>query len=231
MGSLQLQLNFHPQFLLPPNPLLFVSQQHCRFRLSVGKSSIGSQRKAKRRRDLVTIFASSSSSSVSVWDGWLPDKGNAPSLSDIFWPSAGAFAAMAILGKIDQILAPKGVSITIAPLGAVCAVLFATPSSPGARKYNMFMAQIGCAAFGVLAFTIFGPGWLARSSALAAAIAFMIYTRAVHPPAASLPILFIDAAKLHQLNYWYALFPGATGCILLCIIQEMVCYLKENFKF
>lgn len=40
---------------------------------------------------------------------------------------------MAILGKIDQILAPKGISMTIAPLGAVCAVLFATPSSPGAR--------------------------------------------------------------------------------------------------
>lgn len=46
----------------------------------------------------------------------------------------------------------------------------------------MFMAQIGCAAIGVLAFTIFGPGWLARSSALAAAIAFMTYTQAVHPP-------------------------------------------------
>lgn len=40
---------------------------------------------------------------------------------------------MAILGKIDQILAPKGISMTVAPLGAVCAVLFATPSSPGAR--------------------------------------------------------------------------------------------------
>lgn len=45
----------------------------------------------------------------------------------------GAFAAMAMLGKIDQILAPKGISMTIAPFGAVCAVLFATPSSPGAR--------------------------------------------------------------------------------------------------
>lgn len=40
---------------------------------------------------------------------------------------------MAILGRVDQILAPKGVSMTIAPLGAVCAVLFATPSSPAAR--------------------------------------------------------------------------------------------------
>lgn len=47
--------------------------------------------------------------------------------------SIGAFAAMAILGKMDQVLAPRGISMTIAPLGAVCAVLFATPSSPAAR--------------------------------------------------------------------------------------------------
>ncbi|CAI9757511.1 unnamed protein product [Fraxinus pennsylvanica] len=154
-----------------------------------------------------------------------------PSLSDIFWPSAGAFVAMAILGKIDQILVPKGISMTIAPLGAVCAVLYATPSSPGARKYNMFVAQIGCAAIGVLAFSVFGPGWLARSAALSAALAFMIFTRAVHPPAASLPLLFIDGVKLHHLNFWYSLFPGAAGCVILCLIQEIVCYLKENFKF
>lgn len=50
------------------------------------------------------------------------------------------------------------------------------------QKYNMFVAQMGCAAIGVLAFSIFGPGWLARSTALAAAIAFMIFTRSVHPP-------------------------------------------------
>lgn len=50
------------------------------------------------------------------------------------------------------------------------------------QKYNVFVAQMGCAAFGVLALLAFGPGWLARSSALAASIAFMIWTRSVHPP-------------------------------------------------
>lgn len=92
----------------------------------------------------------------------------------------------------------------------------------------MFMAQIGCAAIGVIAFTVFGPGWLARSSALAAAIAFMIYTRAVHPPAASLPLLFIDAAKLHRLSFWYAFFPGATACILLCLIVSIFLSIIQN---
>lgn len=185
-----------------------------------------------RRNRGVRTAASENSVSPPHWDSWRPDKvASVPSLSDVVWPSAGAFLAMAILGKIDQILLPKGISVTIAPLGAVCAVLFATPTSPAARKYNMFMAQIGCAAIGVMAFSLFGSGWLARSTALAASIAFMIYTRCTHPPAASLPILFIDGAKLHRLNFWYAVFPGATGCILLCLIQGMVVYLKENFKF
>ncbi|KAM3751512.1 hypothetical protein ACB098_04G114300 [Castanea mollissima] len=105
---------------------------------------------------------------------------------------------MALLGKMDQILAPRGISMTIAPLGAVSAVLLAAPSSPAARKYNMFMAQIGCAAIGVLAFSIFGAGWLARSTALAASIAFMIYTGATHPPARDGVIL---EAQLQVLMY------------------------------
>ncbi|XP_040988013.1 uncharacterized protein LOC121235708 [Juglans microcarpa x Juglans regia] len=191
-------------------------------------SGIGGRRTRRRENGIVA----STNVAAPFWDYWKPQKGPAaPSLSDILWPSAGAFAAMAILGKMDQFLAPRGISMTIAPLGAVSAVLFAAPSSPAARKYNMFIAQIGCAAIGVLAFSIFGPGWFARSIALAASIAFMIYTGASHPPAASLPILFIDGAKLHHLNFWYALFPGAAGCILLCLIQEMVLFLKDNFKF
>ncbi|KAL4272371.1 hypothetical protein GQ457_13G010780 [Hibiscus cannabinus] len=216
---------------LPPSSLRG-NRSFLRNKRIAWERSLGSERKTSRRlrrnkgREWAVVVASNH-----LWDSWKPRKTSsesAPSLSDVLWPSAGAFAAMGILGKMDQVL---GISMTIAPLGAVCAVLFASPSSPAARKYNMFMAQIGCAAIGVAAFTIFGPGWLARSSALAASIAFMIYTRSTHPPAASLPILFIDGVKLHHLSFWYAFFPGAAGCIILSLIQEVVCYLKDNFKF
>ncbi|KAB1217413.1 hypothetical protein CJ030_MR4G020908 [Morella rubra] len=185
--------------------------------LANGRNRTGVCLVRRRRREYGIV--ASGNVAATFWDGWKPEnRPVAPSLSDIAWPSAGAFAAMAILGKMDQVLAPRGISMTIAPLGAVCAVLFATPSSPAARKYNMFVAQIGCAAIGVLALSTFGPGWLARSIALAASIAFMSYSGAFHPPAASLPIMFIDGAKFHPLNFWYALFPGAAACILLCFI-------------
>ncbi|XP_047147353.1 uncharacterized protein LOC124819807 [Vigna umbellata] len=186
----------------------------------------------KGRKRGYRIVASSNVASPSIWDDWKPLKApSTPSLSDILWPSAGAFAAMAVLGKLDQLLAPKGLSIAFAPFGAVSTVLFATPTAPSARKYSMFMAQIGCAAIGVLALTIFGPGWLARSASIAASVAYMICTNSVHPPAASMPLLFIDGPKFHHLNFWYALYPGAAACILLSLVQEVVIYFKKNFKF
>jgi CBS-domain-containing membrane protein len=42
---------------------------------------------------------------------------------------------MAVLGKMDQMVAFKGVSMTIAPLGAVCCVLFSAPDSPAAKVH------------------------------------------------------------------------------------------------
>ncbi|KAK3146452.1 hypothetical protein QOZ80_3BG0266430 [Eleusine coracana subsp. coracana] len=179
----------------------------------------------RRGRGLCVVAEASTAANVT------PAKPRSVSISDVLWPSAGAFLAMAVLGKLDQMLAFKGVTLTIAPLGAVCCVLFSAPDSPAAKKYNMFIAQIGCAAFGVLALSLFGPGWLARGAALSACIAFMTITGASHPPAASLPLLFIDGPKFHNLQFWYALFPGAAGCVILCLIQEVVVYLKKNFKF
>jgi CBS-domain-containing membrane protein len=44
------------------------------------------------------------------------------------------------------------------------------------------VSHLGCAALGVAALAVFGPGWVARAVALAAAIAFMQYTGSLHPP-------------------------------------------------
>ncbi|KAJ6868783.1 hypothetical protein NC651_033773 [Populus alba x Populus x berolinensis] len=232
----------HHNACMPPTlPVPSTALSLCSSSLSPFIQSSGNKINLERLSPGLSLFSSkitrtkhgvvaSSNVSAPLWDSWKPDNtpASSPSFSDIFWPSAGAFAAMAIFGKMDQILAPKGISMTIAPLGAVSAVLFVTPSSPGARKYNMFMAQIGCAAIGVIAFSLFGPSWLARSAALAASIAFMVYTRSTHPPAASLPLLFIDGARFHHLNFWYALFPGAAGCIILCLIVSCSLYYSSS---
>ncbi|KAL5725936.1 hypothetical protein ACHQM5_009019 [Ranunculus cassubicifolius] len=189
------------------------------------------ERYSKSSRGNNQASTSNPQASAPFLDWWKPDNATRPSLSDIIWPSAGAFATMAVLGKMDEVLAPTGLSITIAPVGAACAVLFVTPNAPAARIYNIFVGEICCAIIAVLVFAVLGPGWLARSTSLSACIAFMIYTCSVHPPAASLPIMFIDGPKLHELSFWYALFPGAAGSVILFLIQQMVRYMKVNYKF
>ena len=36
--------------------------------------------------------------------------------------------------------------------------------------------------------------------------------------------MFIDGAKFHSLHLWYILFPGATGCLILCLIVRVSTY-------
>ncbi|GFZ03642.1 integral membrane HPP family protein [Actinidia rufa] len=140
MGLMQLRTIYNPNLFL--NPSLSSSFYATSSPISHPHCSSPIDRRVKRRgeigsrsRERVIIVASSNVAEPISWDEWKPEKGSqAPPLSDVFWPAAGAFAAMAVLGKMDQLLAPKGVSMTIAPFGAVCAVLFATPSSPAARS-------------------------------------------------------------------------------------------------
>ncbi|KAI5071174.1 hypothetical protein GOP47_0013425 [Adiantum capillus-veneris] len=184
----------------------------------------------QRRRWLTPVLASSAAAS-SVPSPSSDSPAPSPPISDIVWPAAGAFVAMLGMSYLDKLVEPMGLMFTIAPFGAVCAVLFATPTTPAAQKYNMFVAHVGCAAMGIAALALFGPGWLARGTALAASIAFMQLTGSMHPPAAGLPLLFIDVPKFHQLQLWYLIFPSAVGCILLCLLQEVVLFLRRSCKF
>ncbi|KAH7433089.1 hypothetical protein KP509_07G054800 [Ceratopteris richardii] len=181
------------------------------------------------RRTLTPISAASVSSSISTPAADVPS--SSPSASDIVWPAIGAFVSMFAMSYVDKLVKPMGLVFTIAPFGAVCAVLFAAPATPAAKKYNMFVAHIGCAAIGIGALALFGPGWLARGVALAASIAFMQLTGSMHPPAAGLPLLFIDVPMFQQLKLWYLIFPSAVGCVILCAVQELVLLLRRSCRF
>eukprot|EP00897_Mesotaenium_endlicherianum_P003062 jgi/Mesen1/2784/ME000170S01891 len=156
---------------------------------------------------------------------------SAPPLSDMFWTAMGTFLAMAGFAWFDHLLAPRGLSMTIGSFGAVCVLLFAAPKSPVSQKWNVVMGHIGCALCSIVALSIFGPGWLARGVALTASVVYMQFTNCIHPPAAGLPLIFIDGPKFQHLKWWYVLFPGLLGCAYLFLLQEVVLYMKDTFKF
>jgi hypothetical protein len=91
------------------------------------------------------------------------------------------------------------------------------------QKYNMFVAQIGCAALGVLALSLFGPGWLARGAALSACIAFMTITGATHPPGKTpMRNMQFGCVVFHlcfpELLFYLLLMSGSCSCKLAPLI-------------
>lgn len=88
----------------------------------------------------------------------------------------------------------------------------------------MFMAQIGCAAIGVIAFTLLGPGWLSRGASLAASIAFMIYTKSTHPPGnLYFYICFVSLifARQNSCKRWSDIFQ---------VVELIKCNLNEKIE-
>lgn len=70
------------------------------------------------------------------------------------------------------------------------------------QKYNMFISHIGCATLGVIALAVFGLGWVSHSVAVAASVAFMIYSGSFHHPSVFpfiYPILGIGSYTIFTL--------------------------------
>lgn len=51
-------------------------------------------------------------------------------LKAVLGAAAGGFVAMAAMGYVDTLLAPRGLNVTLGSFGAVCTLLFAAPKSP-----------------------------------------------------------------------------------------------------
>ncbi|CAK8530869.1 unnamed protein product [Lathyrus sativus] len=123
---------------LPPSFNSFVITQNNKMKKGL---VLGYWGFSNTRRNVI-VKASSDVASPSIWENWKnPKSFSTLSFSGILWPSAGAFVAVAILGKLDQLLTPKELTITIALLGAVSALLFASPSAPSTRKHQFLLSS------------------------------------------------------------------------------------------
>ncbi|CAI5935349.1 unnamed protein product, partial [Closterium sp. NIES-65] len=139
-------------------------------------------------------------------------------ISDLVWPAVGAFVSFAGFALADHLLQSHGLTVSLGSFGAVCCLLFALPQAAVSQRKTILIAHVGTALIGVALFCLLGPSWLAKATAVAASIAFMQCTNSVHPPAAGLPLIFLDAPKFHRLKWWYPLFPGLVGCLWLFLV-------------
>ena len=127
----------------------------------------------------------------------------------------GAIAAFTQFFLNDQDL-----TLTIGAFGASAVLVYGAPTSPLAQPYNVVVGHLLSATMGVLMFTAFGGAtWAAAALAVALAILAMQITRSIHPPGgASALIAVVASQQIHDLGFYYVLFPVGAGAVTLVAV-------------
>lgn len=126
---------------------------------------------------------------------------------------AGLGAFMAI-GALVEATSLTSLPLIIAPFGASCALVFGAPASPLAHPRNVIGGHLISAALGLLAATLIGYPPLAMAVGVGFAIAGMLLTGTLHPPAGANPIVVV----LSHATWSFVALPvlaGATAIVVL----------------
>ena len=94
-----------------------------------------------------------------------------------------------IIGILATVNASGQLPLLIAPFGASCVLVFGVPASPFARPRNVIGGHLVAALMGLCAVSILGTGPLGIAVGVGLAIAAMMVTDTVHPPAGANPIV------------------------------------------
>ncbi len=125
----------------------------------------------------------------------------------------GGFLAIAVVAAlrvgIDQ-------PLVLGSFGASCVLVFGFPDVPFSQPRNVVGGHFLSTLVGLTCVEILGTHWWTAAIAVAGAIAAMMVTRTVHPPAGSNPVIvYLGAGVIH----WKFLFlPTLVGAVLLVAV-------------
>jgi CBS-domain-containing membrane protein len=125
---------------------------------------------------------------------------------------AGIGGAVTI-GLIATLAAATKNPLVLGSFGASCVLLFGFPESPFSQPRNVVFGHAMSSLIGLIALKVFGPHGWAMALAAGTAIAAMMATRTVHPPAGSNPVIVF----LTQPGWSFLAFPTIVGALLLVL--------------
>ena len=119
-----------------------------------------------------------------------------------------AIAVVAALSEgVDELL-------ILGSFGATCVLLFGFPDVPFSQPRNIVGGHVLSTFCGLLAVEVLGVHWWTAAIAVAAAIAAMMATRLVHPPAGSNPVIVYLTAPAWD----FLLLPTLVGAVIVVIV-------------
>lgn len=137
------------------------------------------------------------------------------SYKEIIFAWLGGFLAIALVGFVTQTF---DLLVVMGSFGASCVLLFGFPKSPFSQPRNVIFGHLFSTFIGIVFLLFVGNEWWSMALALATAIAVMMLTQTVHPPAGSNPLIVF----LLQAQWEYLLFPTLFGAVLLVVVALVV---------
>lgn len=123
----------------------------------------------------------------------------------------GGVLAIASVALLTDYLS---VALVLGSFGASCVLVFGYPDVPFSQPRNVIAGHLVSSLTGLAFLSVFGPHWWAVALAVGTAIALMMITRTVHPPAGSNPVIVF----LTQPAWSFLLFPTLAGSLILVAV-------------
>ncbi|WP_428023132.1 HPP family protein [Arcobacter sp.] len=142
-------------------------------------------------------------------------------ISEIFFAWFGGCISIFIIGYLTK---SYDNLLIMGSFGATCVLLFGFPKSPFSQPRNVIFGHFLSTFIGLGFLHIFGNEYWSMALALSTAIAVMIATRTVHPPAGSNPLIVF----LLGVNWDYLIFPSLMGSVILVLVALLYNNLHKN---
>ncbi len=123
----------------------------------------------------------------------------------------GGFLAIAAVALLTDYLAT---ALVLGSFGASCVLVFGFPDLPFAQPRNVIAGHFLSSMIGLAFLMAFGPHWWSVAAAVGTAIAVMMLTRTVHPPAGSNPVIVF----LTEPSWAFLLFPTLVGALIVVAV-------------
>ncbi|MBS1155100.1 MAG: hypothetical protein H6R07_1024 [Proteobacteria bacterium] len=134
-----------------------------------------------------------------------------PSWKEVALAWLGGVLAVAAIAQVENGLS---LPLILGSFGASCVLVFGFPNLPFSQPRNVVVGHFLSSLIGLSFLALFGPQWWSLALAVGTAIATMMLTRTVHPPAGSNPVIVF----LAQPAWSFLWFPTLTGALLLVLV-------------
>ncbi|MBL8147733.1 MAG: HPP family protein [Anaerolineae bacterium] len=130
---------------------------------------------------------------------------------------SSGLGGLLIIGLLNYIsLETDIVKAFIIPFGATAVLVFAAPAAPFSQPRNFIGGHLIAGASGIVVMLLFNEvSWLTLGLANGLAIALMVVTKCVHPPAGATALLPVVNSVT---SFTWLLTPVLVGCLIILVV-------------